>query len=119
MSRATHGVLQKDDNGYPVMGGVSSSDITLVVNCEIDPITGRLLVDLVGSSGSGFQQPLSGVVNGTNKVFTWATAPNAIVVDQTKTMQAINSAPDSNVNWTGTTTTTLQVAPTFDIYAIA
>lgn len=72
---------------------------------------------VVGGGGSSFQKPLSGSINGTNKVFTWATAPNAIVVDQTKTIQAISS--DTTVNWTGTTTTTLQVAPTFDIYAVA
>ncbi len=117
MSKATHGVLQGDDNGYRVMGGVSSADATIVLNAVIDSVTGRLYVDVAGGSGSGFQQPLSGNVDGNNKVFVWSTAPNAIVVDQTKTIQAISS--DTTVNWTGTTTTTLLVAPTFDIFAVA
>lgn len=45
------GVLKKDDNGYPVMGGVSSSDANAVLNSKIDPITGRLLVDTGGGGG--------------------------------------------------------------------
>ncbi len=46
------GVLKKDDNGYPVMGGVSSSDADIVLNSEINPSTGRLLVDLPGGAGT-------------------------------------------------------------------
>lgn len=67
------------------------------------------------SSSSGYQVPTSGVVNGVNQVFTWTTAPTVIVVDQGRAMQQVSS--DGTVNWTGTTTTTLTVAPTFDIYA--
>lgn len=52
MSAPIHGVLQKDDNGYPVAGGVSSVNPTLVLNAVIDPSTGRLLVDNSGG-GSG------------------------------------------------------------------
>lgn len=64
--------------------------------------------------GSGYQVP-TGTVNGTNQTFTWATAPNVIVVDQGRAMQKVSS--DGTVNWTGTTTTILSIAPTFDIYA--
>jgi len=71
------------------------------------------------SSGSSFQVPISGIIDGVNTVFVWATAPNALVVDQGRAMQKTNSSPDLNPNWTGTTTTTLQVAPNFDIFAIA
>lgn len=71
------------------------------------------------SAAGGFQQPISGTVNGINKTFVWATAPNAIVVDQAGTKQKNNSAPDLTANWTGTTTTILSVAPTFDIFAVA
>lgn len=66
--------------------------------------------------GGSYQQPTSGVVNGVNTVFTWATAPNVIVVDQGRTMQKTNNG-DGNANWTGTTTTTLQIAPNQDIFA--
>lgn len=64
---------------------------------------------------SGFQVP-TGTVNGTNQVFVWTTAPNVIVVDQGRAMQRVSS--DGTINWTIVgTTTTLAVAPTFDIYA--
>lgn len=69
------------------------------------------------SSSSGFQQPTSGAVNGINQVFTWATAPSVIVVDQGRPMQRVSS--DGTVNWTGSTTTTLAVAPNYDIFAVA
>lgn len=67
--------------------------------------------------GSGFQAISSGSVNGSNTVFTWATAPNAIVVDNGRIMQKVSS--DGTINWTGTTTTTLAIAPTFDIFGVA
>lgn len=69
------------------------------------------------TSTSGYQAPLSGIVNGVNQTFVWATAPNVIIVDQGRAMQKTNS--DLSVNWTGTTTTILTIAPTFDIYATA
>lgn len=73
----------------------------------------------VSSSGgsSGYQQPSSGVVDGSNQTFVWATAPNVIVVDQGRPMQKVSS--DGTVNWTGTTTTTLTIAPNFDIFAVS
>lgn len=110
-----HGSLQRDDNDYPVMGGTSSVDNKTVVNSAFDPITRRLLVDLIGGGGSnGYQQP-TGTVNGSNQVFTWSTAPNVIVVDQGRSMQKVSS--DGTVNWTGTTTTTLAIAPNYDVFA--
>lgn len=60
-----HGVLQKDDNGYPVMGGVSSVNPTLVLNAEIDPISRRLLVDDGGGGGGSTFQYKSFVTVGT------------------------------------------------------
>lgn len=77
---------------------------------------GVTTVAVTGDS-SGFQQPTSGAVNGTNKVFVFATAPNVIVVDQGRPMQKVSS--DTTVNWTGTTTVTLAVAPNSDIFATA
>ncbi len=69
------------------------------------------------TSSSGYQNPTVGVVNGVNQVYTWATAPSVIVVDQGRPMQKVSS--DGTVNWTGTTTTTLAIAPNFDIFATA
>ena len=56
----------------------------------------------------------TGNVDGVNTVFAFAVAPQLIVVDQGRTMQKVSS--DGTVNWTGTTTVTLSVAPNFDIY---
>lgn len=78
---------------------------------------GIVTVNASGGGGSGFQQPTSGAVDGSNKIFVWATAPNSIIVDQGRGMQKVSS--DTTVNWTGTTTTTLKNAPQFDIFSTA
>lgn len=70
-----------------------------------------------GGISSGYQAPTAGAVNGTNNVFTWATAPNVIVLDNGNAMNKVSS--DGTVNWTGTMTTTLNQAPNFNIYATA
>lgn len=66
-------------------------------------------------SVSGYQVA-TGTVNGINAIFTFLVAPKAISVDQGRIMQKVSS--DGTVNWTGTTTITLTVAPVFDIFAI-
>lgn len=68
---------------------------------------------VVAGSSSGFQLPLTGALTGTN---TWTTAPNAIAVDGL-VLQKVQQ--DGTVNWTGTTTTVLTVAPNFSVCAIA
>ena len=70
-----------------------------------------------GGGSSGFQQPLSGAVNGINQTYTWATAPNVLSVDNGRVIQKVSS--DGTINWTGTTTTVLSIAPNNDICAIA
>lgn len=72
---ASHGVLQKDDNGYPVMGGVSSADATQVKNAIIDSVTGRLKVDASGGSGT-----VTSITAGTGLT---ATASNPITASGT------------------------------------
>jgi len=66
-----------------------------------------------GGTGSGYQAPLTGGLTGTN---TWTTAPSVLVVDGIP-MQKVRT--DGTVNWTGTTTTVLTVAPSFDVFATA
>lgn len=61
--------------------------------------------------------PTSGVVNGSNTVFVFASAPNVIVLDNANIMNKQNITPDLTNNWTGTTTITLNQAPNFNIYA--
>lgn len=72
-----------------------------------------------GSSSSSFgagYQTATGTVNGTNKVFVFAVAPNSIVADGSSLRK---QASDGTANWTGTTTVTLLVAPNFDIYGVS
>lgn len=44
-----NGVLKRDDNDYPVMGGTSNVDNKTIINSSFDPITRRLLT--TGSGG--------------------------------------------------------------------
>lgn len=69
------------------------------------------------TGSSGYQVPTAGVVNGINRTFTWATAPNVIVLDNGNAMNKVSS--DGTVNWTGTTTTVMTQAANFNIYATA
>ena len=107
---------ERDENSVPTLLAVSSADGVTPIVVWADPVTHRLLCQLIGGS-TGYQALLTGSVNGSNTVFTWTTAPKAIVVDQGRVMQKTSS--DGTVNWTGTTTTTLTIAPNFDIYAVA
>lgn len=77
---------------------------------------GTVSVNASASGGTGFQTP-TGTVNGSNKVFVFTNAPSAVVVDGGRAIQKTSS--DGTVNWTGTTTITLSVAPNFDIFGIA
>lgn len=77
---------------------------------------GVVTVNASGGSSSGFQTP-TGTVDGSNKTFVFLTAPSAISVDTGRIIQKVSS--DGTVNWTGTTTVILTIAPTFDIIGIA
>lgn len=66
------------------------------------------------SSSSTFTKlDATGTVDGSNTAFTFTTAPQIIVVDG-RGLQKTQS--DGTVNWTGTTSVTLTIAPNFDIY---
>lgn len=86
----------------------AGSNITITTTNGIKTITST-------GNGSAFQAPSSGAVNGSNATFVWATAPNVIIVDGGRAMQKVST--DGTVNWTGTTTTVLSVAPNFDIFS--
>lgn len=75
------------------------------------------IVSVTGGASFAVLLPTAGAVNGTNKVFTFSTAPQVVVVDNGSTMNKTNITPDLTQNWTGTTTITLQVAPTSNIFA--
>lgn len=70
------------------------------------------------SSGGTFSVliPTSGVINGINTVFTFASAPSVIVLDNGNAMNRVSA--DGTVNWTiSGTTVTLSQAPNFNLYA--
>lgn len=69
-----------------------------------------------GGSGTLSKLPATGTVDGVNQIFTFTKAPTIIVVDQGRNMQKTSS--DGTINWSGTTTATLTVAPTFDIWGL-
>lgn len=108
-------------NGIIVYNGTTKIGIVKYINFTGSGVSASLVNGLLtltfsgGSGGSAFQQPTSGTVNGTNATFVWATAPNTIVVDGGRTIQKVSS--DGTVNWTGTTTTVLAIAPNFDVFS--
>lgn len=68
------------------MGGVSSSDGTLIVSSAYDPITRRLLVDSTGSGGAGTVTTVSVVsANGLAGTVANATTTPAITLSTTVT----------------------------------
>ncbi len=103
-------ISNQTKRGYLHGGGdtvKAGTNITITTNSS-----GQKIINAVGSS---FQQPTSGIVNGSNTVFAFTTAPNIIVVDNIP-RQKIQS--DGTVNWTGTTTITLSIAPNYDLYGL-
>lgn len=106
----------KAQGGYLHGGGVPSltagSNITLTQKSD-----GGYIVTSTGGSGSGFQQPTGGTVDGLNTVFVFAQAPNVIVVDGIPKQKL--QSDGVTTNWTGTTTITLTIAPNYDIFASA
>lgn len=74
----------------------------------------RVDITLTGGGSSGFQVP-TGIVNGINKIFTFTTAPNVVVVDSGRVIRKVSA--DNEINWTGTTTITLEVSPNNDVFS--
>lgn len=99
----------KDDNDVSTLIGVSSLDGKTPVAVAVDPVTGRVLVDL---SGGGLQVEVPPEApDGSRTTFTFANTPMVIVVDQGRSMR-------STVGWTyAGTTATLDIAPIFDIFS--
>lgn len=104
------------DEGTPLTQRTNLNFVGAGVTVTDDSGNDATVVTISTSAGAGYQAVTSGSVNGSNTVFTWATAPNAISVDGVILRK---TASDTTVNWTGTTTTTLTVAPNFDIFGVA
>lgn len=112
-------IAQKSEAYNPPAGSKRGGGDTVVAGTGVTITNTRNgNKQISASGGAGFQAPTSGAVDGSNTIFVWATAPNVIVVDGGRSMQRVSS--DGTVNWTVVgTTTTLTIAPNFDIYAVA
>lgn len=104
------------DEGTPLTQRTNLNFVGAGVTVTDDVGNDTTIVTISTSSGAGYQAPTGGAVNGTNAIFTWAVEPNAISVDG---LIIRKTASDGTVNWSGTTTVTLSVAPTFDIFGVA
>lgn len=100
--------------------GSTKSKVARVINFTGATVTqsasGVTTVAVTGGGGGSGYQAATGTVDGSNTTFSFATEPTAISVDG-QTLQ--KTASDGMVNWTGTTTITLAVAPTRDIFGFS
>ena len=119
MSLTQVGILRKDDNDYPVMGGTSAVDNKTIINSAFDPVTRRLLVDVTGTvTGNTLNVEIPvGTVNGSNTVFTVQNLPVFVdtsgQVNVSSTIDATNygfvvtgSAPSYTLTFTNAPTQT-------------
>ena len=117
MNPTQNGVLQHDDNGYPVMGGTSSLDDSTIINAAFDPVTRRLLTDSAGSGGTpggnntDIQFNDSGTFGGNDK-FTWNDSSELFT---TPNIQAYNSNGLSIKNSAGSVAATIGLSNSTDL----
>lgn len=103
---------QISTRGYLHGGG---DTVAAGTNITITTVNGTKVISSTGGGGLSLLTA-TGAVDGSNRTFIFTTAPSIIVVNQNRMMQKVSS--NGNVNWTGTTTVVLQVAPTTDIYGL-
>lgn len=114
-----NGTLAIDDNAKPVMGGVSSIDLTTIVNSRIVAATGRLLVDMAGG-GTGTVTDVS-VVTANGFAGTVATSTTTPAITLTTTVTGIlsgNGTAISAASTTGSGAVVLATSPTLVIPVI-
>jgi hypothetical protein len=105
-----HGVTQIIEHG-----GFAETQIKAGTNTTVTKdVFGNWVISSTGSSG-GVILSATGTVNGSNTVFVFSSAPSMIVRDG---MMMRQTSSDGTVNWTGTTTITLAVAPNFDLFGL-
>lgn len=105
-----NGVLKKDDNGYPVMGGTASSDNATIINSSFDSSTRKLLV--LGTSGGspGIELP-TGTVDGANTTFVVTNTPRWLSVDGISKFDATNNPSNPGWSYAAGTITILDGSP--------
>lgn len=110
------GTLKKDDNDYPVSGGVSTSDANVVLPFKVNPSNGRLQVENASGGGTGTWYKVNGTIDGTNATFTIAvtvTSDFLLVLNRQPMAQNVGSDTwdYSYVAGVGTTTITYTSPP--------
>jgi len=100
----------RDQNSVPTLIGVSSVDGVTPVRVAVDPVTGRVLVD-VSTGGTGTYYSVSGTIDGNNVTFTIATeVASDFILFLARQPQALTT-DYTYVAAAGTTTITYVVAP--------
>lgn len=103
------------NNGTPVGDTISELNFTNATTSHTGGTTGRRVNVSVSASNGLSKLTATGTVNGSNTAFTFSTEPSILFVDGVPKQKV---STDSTVNWTGTTSVTLTVAPTFDIFGL-
>lgn len=98
----------RQDIDSAVKGIIAGSNITITSSGGIYTISAS------AGGGSSFLTA-TGTVNGINLAFTFTSAPSVIFVDGAP-MQKTSS--DGTSNWSGTTSVTLSIAPSFDVFGL-
>ena len=88
-----------------------NNDAPIIGSIETVGQTGG--TNVIVNRGNNHEEPISGVVNGVNKVFVWKVAPSTIVEDG---VPRLHVQSDGTILWTGSTTTDLLIAPNFNIF---
>lgn len=108
------------NNGVPVGDTVSEINFTNATSIEYKAgATGRRVdvTTATGGGGSGTFGIISytGTVNGSNTSFTFSSAPVILYIDHVPYQK---TSSDGTVNWTGTTSVTLTIAPINDLFGV-
>lgn len=99
----------RDQNRVPVALGASSVDPTVTLPFQIDPVTGRVLVDATGSTGTAVY---SEVVSGTGTSWTVAHTPTSGTLQLYANGQRLMPTTDYSITGAAITTVTSWAAGT-------
>ena len=93
----------RDQNRVPVAMGQSSVDSTQTLPFKIDPVTGRLLVDATGATGTAVYNE---VVSGSGTAWTLAHTPTTDTLMLYANGQRLTPTVDYSLSGTAITTVT-------------
>lgn len=99
---------------YTDVNLIAGANVTLTALPNTTTKYTDVTITATGGGGSFSVMIPTGTVNGINTVFVFTGIPSVVVLDNGNIMNKVSS--DGTVNWTGTTTITLNQAPNFNIY---